>query len=159
MHKILVAIDGSKSSLRAIDYAGKHWGGAGQVQVTLLHVLPGVPAEFWDDGHILSKEEKADRKKVVKKWAANQKTGQGALFQKAKAALEKHGLKARQVKARSVPEDPDVADAILGETEAGGYDTLVLGRRGRSAVARFVMGSVASKVVNHAQKVAVVVVE
>jgi nucleotide-binding universal stress UspA family protein len=41
----------------------------------------------------------------------------------------------------------------------GGYKTVVMGRRGRSALKEFLLGSVSSKVVHHVEDCAVWIVE
>jgi hypothetical protein len=81
MKKIPVVIDRSEGALKAVDYVGGMFGGISDLEVTLFHVLPGVPPEFWDDGHILTEEEKAARKTILEKRQANQKTRLEAIFQ------------------------------------------------------------------------------
>lgn len=73
MKKILIAIDNSAGSLKALDYVGRQFSRRKDVQITLYHVLLGEPPEFWDDGHILTEEEKKARKDVIEKWSANKK--------------------------------------------------------------------------------------
>jgi nucleotide-binding universal stress UspA family protein len=63
------------------------------------------------------------------------------------------------VETKVIPKVTDVADTILSEGEAGGYHTVVLGRRGMSGLSRFFMGSVTNKVINHGTNIAVCVVE
>lgn len=58
----------------------------------------------------------------------------------------------REAKSRGIPvireivEEPRVADAILEVAEARDADAIVMGTHGRSAVKRFLMGSVAERV-------------
>jgi len=52
-----------------------------------------------------------------------------------------------------------IARDVLKEAQAGKYDTLVIGRRGLSAVREFLFGSVSSKVIQLAKKVSVIVVD
>ena len=47
---MLIAIDGSNCSLRAIEYAGRQFSGVSDLQITLIHVLPYPPAPLWDEG-------------------------------------------------------------------------------------------------------------
>ena len=74
---ILIAFDGSEHSLKAVAYAATRFA-LKDVKMTLLYVLPNIPPEFWDDGHILSKTEKEERQRVVDRWFANQKDGASA---------------------------------------------------------------------------------
>ena len=51
------------------------------------------------------------------------------------------------------------ADAIVQEADCGGYDTIVLGRKGVSKVEEFLIGRVSAKVLHKAREQAVWVVE
>ena len=44
----------------------------------------------------------------------------------------------------------DPASVLVDETEAGGYDLLVVGNKGRTGASRFFLGSVPNKVSHHA---------
>ncbi len=68
---MLIAIDGSKGALKALDYVGEHFAGARDLQITLFLVLQGVPPDLWDDGHILSEAEKKGRRAVLDKVIAD----------------------------------------------------------------------------------------
>jgi hypothetical protein len=61
MAKLLIALDSSEGAWRAVEYVAKTFGNTPGVQVTLLHVLSGLPPAFWDDGHILQEKERATR--------------------------------------------------------------------------------------------------
>ena len=143
----------------AVAYVARHFAGLSDLQVTLFHVLPAEPTELWDDGHILSAAEKSARQAVIERWLANREASVVPLFGRATEALVKRGFNPRQIEAKSVPMDVDVAEGVLAEAERGGYDMLILGRHGRAHAARFLLGSVATKVVNHAAGLAVCVVE
>ena len=51
MKKLLLAIDDSDGSWKAVDYVGQQFAGLNDLKVTLFHVLAGFPPQFWDDGH------------------------------------------------------------------------------------------------------------
>jgi nucleotide-binding universal stress UspA family protein len=53
---------------------------------------------------------------------------------------------------------PSRAFAVVEEAQAGGYGTIVVGRRGISKVEEFLLGRVSSKVVGQAAQAAVWVV-
>lgn len=159
MKKILVAIDGSRAALKAVEYAGEYYSRLDDVEITLFHVLPFVPAVFWDDGHILTGEERAERKKVVDKWLSNQTSMIEPIFTEAAEILMERGMDEERITLRSVSDAPDVADGILEEARNGRYGTLVMGRCGSSQAKHLLMGSVASKVINHGAGIAICVVE
>ena len=157
MKKILVALDDSTSAMRAVEYAGKLFGGSSDLQVSLVHVLPNLPAIFWDEGHILSDAEKKDRQKVVDKWVADRKAMMEPVFKKASEALVKNGVPAAQVHAKSISDSTDVAQSIVEAAKDGGYQTVIVGRCDRSA--KHLLGSVSGRIVNMGAGIAVTIVE
>jgi len=159
MNKMLVAIDGSQCAMRAVDYTGRQFSGNRDLRITLLHVLPYPPAPFWDDGHVLSEDEKAARNSVIEKWLANQRAKLEPLFKKAVEMLIGKGIGPEQIEKKSISDSTDVAESILEEARDGGYQTLVLGRCGLSASKRFLMGSVTTKIVNNGSGIAICIVE
>jgi len=160
MKKILVAIDGSEGALRAVDYVGRQFVGTADLQITLFHVSPGIPPELWDDGHILSEREKADRKKVLDKWLNNQKLQLQSIFQPAVETLTKKGIEARQIETKSASESvKNTPECIMAEARTGGYLTLVMGRCGLHRTAHALLGSTVSKILNGGAEIATCVVE
>ena len=160
MKKILVAIDGSEGALRSVDYVGRQFVGTADLQITLFHVSPGIPPELWDDGHILSEKEKADRKKVLDKWLNNQKLQLQSIFQPAVETLTKKGIEARQIETKSASESvKNTPECIMAEARTGGYLTLVMGRCGLHRTAHALLGSTVSKILNGGAEIATCVVE
>ncbi len=159
MNKILIAIDGSQCSRRAVEYIGRQFSGNHDLRITLLHVLPYPPAPFWDEGHMLSDEEKSARDHVIEKWLINQRAKLEPLFKETADALLEKGIGPEQIEKKSISDSSDVAESILEEVRDGGYQTLVLGRCGLSASKRFLMGSVTTKIVNHGSGMAICIVE
>jgi nucleotide-binding universal stress UspA family protein len=159
MKKMLIAIDGSESSVRAVTYAAEQFSGLDDLQITLLHVLPYPPAPLWDDGHIPTKEEKVEREKAIERWLAGQRVKSEPLFDKAISIITRHGIAANRIGKKMISDSTDVAGSIIEEAADGGYQTLVLGRRGLSAVKKFLMGSVTAKVISHGAGMAICVVE
>ena len=159
MKKMLVAIDDSEGSWKAVDYVGQQFAAVDDLKITLFHVLLGLPPQFWDDGHFLTEEEKAARKVVVEKWLSNQKYVLEPLFNRAVEKLTALGIRRDQIETKSISESIDViAQCILAEAKAGGYQTLVIGRCGRS-VRHFLVGSTTSTIINAGAGMAICVVE
>jgi nucleotide-binding universal stress UspA family protein len=159
LRKMLVAIDGSDSSLKALEYVGRQFSGVSSLEVTLLHVIPYPPAPFWDQGHIPSEAEQEERKRATERWLLDQREKTQSLFDRATDILADEGISKTQMTIKTISDSSDVADTILEETKDGGYQTLVLGRRGLSGVMKLVVGSVTQKIINHGAGVAVCVVE
>jgi nucleotide-binding universal stress UspA family protein len=59
-------------------------------------------------------------------------------------------LKARGVAAKAVERRGDAAEAIVYEAQQEGAELIVLGTRGLNAAKRWLMGSVSTRVVQHA---------
>lgn len=157
MKKMLIALDDSTSAMRAVQYAGEMLAGAGDLQIGLVHVLPNLPAIFWDEGHILSAEEKKERQKVVDKWIVDRKARMEPVFRKAVETLTKSGIPSRQIQSKSLSDSTDVALSILEEAKDSGYQTIILGRCDRSS--KHLLGSVSGKIVQLGAGLAVTVVE
>jgi nucleotide-binding universal stress UspA family protein len=160
MNKILLAIDESENALKAVEFAGRLLAGAGDVQITLFHVLPDFPPTFWDDGHILNAAERAARQEVIGKWQSNQQLKLEPLFKGATKRLEDSGFDKNQIITKSIVEALDVvSDCILAEARTGGYQMLVMGRHGYSKTKRLIMGSVANAVINNGSGLSICIVE
>jgi nucleotide-binding universal stress UspA family protein len=156
MIKLLVAIDDSSSAMKAVDYVAQQLASCG-AQIGIVHVLPNLPAIFWDEGHILSEEEKRDRQKVVDKWLDAQKAKMEPILKKSVETLAAKGVPADWVQTRFVSDSTDIADSILETARDGGYQTIVVGRREQPS--KHILGSVSGKIINQGSGMTVIVVE
>jgi nucleotide-binding universal stress UspA family protein len=127
MKKMLIAINDSLSAMKAVEYVAQQFA-TDSVQIGLVYVLPNLPAIFWDEGHILSDDEKRDRKKVVDKWLDAQREKMEPLLKKAADVLNSRGIPSSRVQTKFVSDSTDVADSIIEEARDGGYETIVVGR-------------------------------
>jgi len=158
MAKLLIALDSSKGAWGAVEYVAKTFGNTPGVQVTLFHVLSGLPPAFWDDGHILEEKERDSRKRLVAAWQQDQEKQWRNLVRKANQHLGAAGLAPKAVHHKFKPKYFDVAEDILEEAQAGAYDTVVMGRRGLGLAKSLLLGSITRKVVDNANGCAVVIV-
>jgi len=159
MKKILIGIDDSISAMKAVEYVANQFSGADDLHIGLVHVLPNLPAIFWDEGHILSEDEKRDRKKVVDKWLADRKAKMEPVFKTAASLLGGKKVQPRQIQTKSISDSTDIAESILEEARDGGYQTIVVGRRGISGGKHLLLGSVTSKIIAQGSGVAITIVE
>ena len=67
---------------------------------------------------------------MVASWQQEQEKNWQDLVNKAHQHLTKAGLAKEAVANKFKPKYYDVADDIIDEAQAGGYDTVVMGRRG-----------------------------
>ena len=157
-HKVVIALDSSEGAWRAVEYVAEAFGHTPGVQVTLLHVLSGLPPAFWDDGHILDEKEKESRQGLVASWQKEQEKQWQGLVKKAHDRLTKAGVAKDAVVNKFKPKYFDVAEDILTEAQDGSFDTIVMGRRGLGMAKALVLGSVTNKVVLGAKGCAVIIV-
>jgi nucleotide-binding universal stress UspA family protein len=73
------------------------------------------------------------------------------IFEEARNRLLRAGIAPGRVGAKVVKGAGNRAGAIVEEAEQGGYDTIVVGRRGLSKVQEFFMGRVSNKVIHLAK--------
>jgi len=130
MPRALVAVDDSEESKRAVILSGRFSELTG-VNLTLLYVIedPKSHKEIPDEWPYKPKVEEAER-----------------LLERFKKMAEERG--AKDVKTR-IAIGP-VSDEIVRIAEEEDFDYLVLGTKGRGAFKRFLLGSVAEKVVRNA---------
>ena len=155
--KLLVAVDSSEETMGTVDYVvtmleGSDW------QVTLFHALRGfesLAAAY--EGPVTPLLEAIDFSELKNEFQQAEKTIE-KVFEEANAKFAKAGLDSDRVTTKIVTGATSRAKAIVEEAQAGGYGTIVLGRRGLSRVEEFFMGRVSSKVIQLAKEMAVWVV-
>jgi nucleotide-binding universal stress UspA family protein len=156
---LLIPMDGSESAMRAVEYVAKAFGHNPDVDIMLLHILPGIPPSLWDDGHILDTEEHQQREELVQDWENQQAKEWQVIFDQARNKLIQAGVAAEAIRSKFQPQYGDIAEDILDEAELEGRSTIVIGRRGLTGAAKFFLGSVSAKIVNHARGIAVIIVD
>jgi nucleotide-binding universal stress UspA family protein len=136
--RLLVVVDGSKASKRAVSYVAQIVGRRRGFKVCLVHTLSDLPASLieYGGGKNPDEEEKLDAELHVeqKRWVvAAQERAQPALT-RASAALRKAGLAANAIEERfCFPADGRArADEILDLARKHKYHTVVVGRESLS---------------------------
>jgi len=131
--KILVPLDGSELAEKVLPHAVALAKGSG-AEVTLLTVVQ------------LSLGFTGAKLEAIPEAAAERKA---ALRAEAMTYLEKirRDLKEQGITARAVALDGDAAAQIVAYAERDGFDLVTMATHGRSGIDRFVMGSIAEKVV------------
>lgn len=133
--KLLVAIDGSPLSDKAIRAACSMAGT--NTKVSLIHVIINPPIPY-SEGYIDVENQL-------------QKNGEEILNR------GKNLAKSLGVEANTVIEVGDIAEEILSVAEADKCDLIIVGSRGLSKVQSFLLGSVSSKITGHAKKSVLIV--
>ena len=147
--KVLVAIDLSENSLKAVEYVGKMLSCHKEVHITLLHIVKEPSQDIMPDPEERQSHVQKSRDKAL---AVMEKVARQLIAQN---IPEKHVHLRIQICRKQV----SVADLILTEQKRGEYETIVVGRRGVSKREEFLFGSVSNSVMREAKGCAVWVVE
>jgi nucleotide-binding universal stress UspA family protein len=133
--KVLVPVDYSEHSRAVLNYALK-FAERLDAEVTAAHVWetkPNVPANFkvkTPDGRSMTAGE------LIREEAL------GAMNQFLKSMNLSEGSRVSSCILSGA-----AADAIIKKAEQGGYDLIVMGTQSRTGIGRFVLGSVAERVI------------
>ena len=150
--KILLAVDMSPASMKAVEFVASLTGQS-SYEVCIFHAVPGLGAIHFDLSEICipeTSEESACLRAFKLKVAQ--------LFHHIKERLTTSGFRADRISEKIVSGVLSRSDAIIREAEEGGFDTIVVGRRGISKVEAFFMGRVGHEVVYGGKKFTVWVV-
>ena len=148
--KVLLAIDGSENAKKAVDYAGRMFGGSTS-EVTILHVVRAL-------GLFQETYPEAYHTEINEKWLRETQERMMPVLEEAKHTLIEAGLDAERITIRLETGKGSRAGDIVEQAYLGKYGTIVVGRRGISKIEQFLMGRVSSKVVQLAKEMAVWVV-
>jgi nucleotide-binding universal stress UspA family protein len=140
---ILIAVDGSKHSLDATRYVAQTCNPA-SLKVDLVHVMPTAPETFWDLGKEAHFKEKIQPKYT--EWKKNSEETAQRFLNNARNVLIEAGVSENDVGAILQQSEVGIARDIVVQSVRG-YDAVVVGRRGLSALGDHFLGSVANKMV------------
>jgi nucleotide-binding universal stress UspA family protein len=142
--KILLAVDASPFSMKAVQFAGSLLGGQGY-EVCVFHAILGLGAiDFEPPGH---KRPQHPDVQMPDNCMEGFKLKVAGLFQNVREMLTAFGFESEKIFEKIVSGVYSRSEAIIREAESGGYGTIVVGRRGLSKVEAFFMGRVGHKVV------------
>jgi nucleotide-binding universal stress UspA family protein len=145
---LLIAVDDSDSSRRAVLYVADFLGGFPGFAVTLMRIVPEPEKDFFD-----SDEE-------LNSWAGEQLDKADRMLENYRQILIQSGFSPDRVRARAcMGESKSFAEAILETRCDLTCCTVVVGRHHHSKAEEFLFGSTSSKLVREAQNCAVWVVE
>ncbi len=149
--KVLVAVDASENSRRAVDHASFMLSGTDcpiTVFHTQRHVTRYVPMEMLTAEPTLEKE-----------WREKSGGEIASCMEKYKTMLLEGGIEDHRISIKVADGTRSAANDILAEAKAGDYGTIVMGRRGISRFKELYMGSVTSKVLQQGHGVALWVIQ
>lgn len=130
--KILVAVDGSEHSKRAVQEAIKY-GECFDTEITLLNIIKAISSMHYSQMKPPTIEDNEELERI----------GQAVLQE----AMDEVGNFKSELHTKIKFGNP--ADKILQEAEEGNYDLIVMGSRGLGVFSRSFLGSVSNNVLHH----------
>ncbi|MGC3972777.1 MAG: universal stress protein [Nitrospira sp.] len=154
---ILIAVDDSDGSVRALHYVGALFRDIQNVKVTLFHVLSPMPRELMEHGgsenpeteHHLGEQLRKDQEA----WIRAEGALEYPILVKALEQLGQTGFPLDHVTLK-LGYERDIADSIMDETKAGGYGTVVVTRYGPTGTKRLFSSRITDRLVRDLSGVA-----
>ncbi|BBO73059.1 hypothetical protein DSCW_04760 [Desulfosarcina widdelii] len=153
--EILLAVDASPSSRKAVEFIASLLGGHGY-GTCIFHAISGLTSINFNVSN--ANAPKVSEAQMSDNCIEAFKLKTAQLFHTTKETLLSSGFESEKISEKIVTGVHSRALAIIKEAEEGGYSTIVVGRRGLSKVEAFFMGRVGHKVVYGGDKYTVWVV-
>ena len=153
--KILLAVDSSPSSERAVEFIASLLGGRGY-EACIFHAITGLDSINFKDSYTNASQPSEIQNPNSCIEAFKLKICQ--LFQATKNMLLSSGFESEKISERIITGVHSRALSIIQEAEEGGFSTIAVGRRSLSKVEGFFMGRVGHQVVYGGDKFTVWVV-
>ena len=147
-NKFIIAFDSSKGSMRSVSTVAAILNNAIS-EIMICHVIRSIGIEKLTLSETPLPEFDWTELCVKKIEPA---------IEEAKRRFVSAGLDSEKIYGKILTEKPSRAGGIIAEAKAGGFGTIVVGRRGLSAVEEFFIGRVSRKVLHMAKKMAVWIV-
>lgn len=149
---ILAAIDGSVASAKSLDYLTHLFAADTSLAIHLLNVTPssGAGKEWMNEVDPLRMQTMPSGKNA--QMAHRQ-------LQEAKERLLRKGIHAERIHSHVKPSLSGTSNSIRAEAERGGYDAVIVGRRGLGAMGSMFLGSVSSELVERSHQVPLWIVD
>ncbi len=139
LSKILVAVDGSDNSFRALDHA-IFLAKKAEAHLTAMHVVENPPTVY------------VESQKLLNELLTKYKAESAKVLDRCKQAAEKSGVNIETVLAEG-----DAATNIVGYAQREGFDLVVIGSRGLGKFKEMVLGSTSSKILHHTKSAVLIV--
>lgn len=156
--KILVTVDDSEQSIRAVHYVGSLLRDTHDVGVTLFHVLNPMPRELMEHGGSENPEIEdhlgAQLRKDQEDWVRREGTIEYPILLKALERLGQTGFPIDRVTLKFGYER-DIADTIIDEARSGGYGTIVVTRHETSGAKRLFGNGLVDRLLREVSGVAI----
>ena len=132
--KILVPVDGSENSFRALEHAIFLSTKIKEAQITVLYIIEDLPSLY-----IYSP-------KIMEKLRADYEREYTRILERCKEMANKSGTN-----INTVLKEGDPASKIIGYSDMERFDLIIMGSRGMGKFKEMIIGSVSNKVIHHAK--------
>ena len=140
--KIILSVDGSESSFRAVDHLSFMVGENPDVKITLFHVIP----RFTDYCEISFDKTESEIDEMDEIIIKGDKRYIDNFYAHCRRCFKKAGINEDQIEIKTAKCSVNVGKVIIDEVTKGNYGTLVIGRRGVNK--SFFLGSVSRYLAN-----------
>ena len=134
LSKILVPVDGSDNSFRALEHAIFLSTKIQESQITVLYIIEDLPSLY-----IYSP-------KTIEKLHADYKSESAKILERCKEIANKSGINIHTVLLEGDP-----ASKIIAYSEMERFDIIMMGSRGMGKFKEMIVGSISNKVIHHAK--------
>ena len=134
LSKILVPVDGSENSFRALEQAIFLATKIQEAKITVLYIIEHPPTVY-----IYSP-------KIMEKLRADYERESAKILERCKEMANRSGIN-----IHTVLSEGDPASKIIGYSEREKFDIIIIGSRGMGRFKEVVLGSVSNKVLHHAK--------
>ena len=143
---VVIPVDGSENSLRALDYTNLVFGPKHNLKITLFHVLPTLPSDLVEESRKDARigEELLNLKKKYISLAEG-------LLADAKNRLVKSGFADQAVETVYQEKRVGIARDICNWAEDHQAAAVIISSRGRTRIEAFFTGEVANKVMEYSK--------
>jgi len=136
--KILLAVDGSETSERAVRYVGKIAPLMDEAEICILNVYPEPPPDYYTQGGRL------DKYKAMREERAE------VMIDEAAEMLVAAGLPESRISRRiAMAEGRTISEMVLEVQAEGDFGTVAAGKRGVSKAEEFLFGSISNALARH----------
>jgi nucleotide-binding universal stress UspA family protein len=148
--EIILAADGSQTSLRALDHLAYILSGGPDRKIHVLHARP----RFQDFCEITLEEETVKNAEAV--FFKDDQRCMRDFLQQAESVLEKNGFGRNQIELQTIEGNLSIAQSLMKYSRDNNFGTIVLGKRGQSR--SLFTGSVSRGLLNKTNRAALWVV-
>ena len=142
--KILIALDGSKGSLKAVAKVAAFLDPA-DCEVMFCHIIRPLTVQQLSTRELFKQKHETD-------WITANQRKMVPVINDAKKRLQKAGFPEEKISSEILTYQQSRAAAITKAAAAGGYQTIVLGRRGLTSSGDFKIGRVSRKILHFAYR-------